>query len=70
MVLEVTHTDTILELTLNRPEALNAFTVEMHRELAAALKDARKPQVRAGILTAAGRAFSAARISPRRSHPR
>jgi 2-(1,2-epoxy-1,2-dihydrophenyl)acetyl-CoA isomerase len=59
MVLEVTHTDTILELTLNRPEALNAFTVEMHRELAVALKGARKPQVRAVILTGAGRAFSA-----------
>jgi 2-(1,2-epoxy-1,2-dihydrophenyl)acetyl-CoA isomerase len=59
VVLEVTRSDAVLELTLNRPEALNACTAEMHRELAAALKDARDPAVRAVILTGAGRAFSA-----------
>jgi 2-(1,2-epoxy-1,2-dihydrophenyl)acetyl-CoA isomerase len=59
VVLEVTHSDAVLELTLNRPEALNACTAEMHRELAAALKGARDPAVRAVILTGAGRAFSA-----------
>lgn len=59
MVLDVTAEDGILELTLARPEALNAFTVELHGELAAALKRARRADVRAVVLTGAGRAFSA-----------
>jgi 2-(1,2-epoxy-1,2-dihydrophenyl)acetyl-CoA isomerase len=59
MVLEVTRDGAVLELTLNRPEALNSFTVELHREIAAALKDARRPDVRAVVITGAGRAFSA-----------
>lgn len=59
MVLEVTDEDGVLELTLSRPEALNAFTVELHGELARALKLARRPDVRAVVLTGAGRAFSA-----------
>ncbi len=49
----------VLELTLNRSEALNSFTAELHQELAQALKDARKPEVRAVIVTGTGRAFSA-----------
>ena len=49
----------VLRLTLNRPDALNAFTVELHGELRAALKEARKPDVRAVVVTGAGRAFSA-----------
>ncbi len=50
----------VLTLTLNRPDALNAFTVEMKEELLAALKDAARDKgVRAVILTGAGRAFSA-----------
>lgn len=59
MVLEVSRKDAVLELTLNRPEALNAFTAELHGELARALKAAREPGVRAVVLTGAGRAFSA-----------
>src|SRR6185312_12168172 len=51
--------DGVLRLTLNRPDALNAFTVALHGELRAALKDARKPDVRAVVITGAGRAFSA-----------
>jgi 2-(1,2-epoxy-1,2-dihydrophenyl)acetyl-CoA isomerase len=51
--------ESVLELTLNRPDALNAFTTELHVELKAALKDARKPDVRAVVITGAGRAFSA-----------
>ena len=47
----------VLELTLHRPEALNAFTVDMHRALADALRDAADPAIRAVILTGAGRAF-------------
>jgi 2-(1,2-epoxy-1,2-dihydrophenyl)acetyl-CoA isomerase len=47
----------VLELTLHRPEALNAFTVDMHRALADALREAADPGIRAVILTGAGRAF-------------
>jgi 2-(1,2-epoxy-1,2-dihydrophenyl)acetyl-CoA isomerase len=59
VVLEVTNEDGILELTLSRPEALNAFTVELHGELSKALKLARTPDVRALVVTGAGSAFSA-----------
>jgi 2-(1,2-epoxy-1,2-dihydrophenyl)acetyl-CoA isomerase len=52
--------DGVLTLTLNRPEALNSFTVPMKEELLGALKDAaRDRQVRVLVLTGAGRAFSA-----------
>lgn len=47
-------------LTLNRPEALNAFTNQMLDELADAIKRAeRDPQVAALVITGAGRGFSA-----------
>ncbi|HVM30415.1 MAG TPA: enoyl-CoA hydratase-related protein [Candidatus Limnocylindrales bacterium] len=50
----------VLTLTLNRPDALNSFTIEMKEALVAALKDAaRARDVRAIVLTGAGRAFSA-----------
>jgi 2-(1,2-epoxy-1,2-dihydrophenyl)acetyl-CoA isomerase len=50
----------VLTLTLNRPDALNSFTVEMKEALLAGLKDAaRNKEVRVVILTGAGRAFSA-----------
>jgi 2-(1,2-epoxy-1,2-dihydrophenyl)acetyl-CoA isomerase len=52
--------DGVLTLTLNRPDALNSFTVEMKEALLAALKDAaRDKAVRVVTLTGAGRAFSA-----------
>src|SRR5574338_457326 len=45
----------ILTLTLNRPDALNAFTVEMKEALLAALRDAaRNKEVRVVILPGAG----------------
>jgi 2-(1,2-epoxy-1,2-dihydrophenyl)acetyl-CoA isomerase len=47
----------VLTITLNRPEALNAFNAAMHTALAAALKEARAPEVRAVVLTGAGRGF-------------
>lgn len=48
------------KLTLNRPDKLNAFTVELHRALAAALDEAAAdPSCRALLLTGAGRAFCA-----------
>lgn len=46
-------------IVLNRPEKLNAFTRGMHAELQAALKEARDPEVRAVVVTGAGRAFCA-----------
>lgn len=50
----------VLTLTLNRPDALNSFTIEMKEALLAALKDAaRDKEVRVVVLTGAGRAFCA-----------
>ncbi len=50
----------VAHLTLNRPEVLNAFNLEMARELQASLDDAAAdPSVRALILTGAGRGFCA-----------
>ncbi|HSH21556.1 MAG TPA: enoyl-CoA hydratase-related protein [Candidatus Caenarcaniphilales bacterium] len=62
--------DGVLILTLNRPEALNAFTVEMKDGLRAALKDAaRDRETRVLILTGAGRAFSAGQDLKERQAP-
>ncbi|MBI4387159.1 MAG: enoyl-CoA hydratase/isomerase family protein [Elusimicrobia bacterium] len=50
----------ILWLTLNRPEAHNAFTVPMMEGLRTGFKEAEKdPAIRVVILTGAGRAFCA-----------
>ncbi len=50
----------VVELTLNRPDRLNAFNVEMHEALARALAEvAADPEVRAVLLTGAGRGFCA-----------
>jgi 2-(1,2-epoxy-1,2-dihydrophenyl)acetyl-CoA isomerase len=50
--------DGIAGLTLNRPDKLNAFNAEMHEALAAALEEAgRDAQIRAVLLTGAGRGF-------------
>ena len=47
-------------LTLNRPDALNAFDDDLHSALPAALREVeRDPDARAIVLTGAGRAFSA-----------
>ncbi|WP_137919962.1 enoyl-CoA hydratase-related protein [Hydrogenophaga sp. 2FB] len=47
-------------VTLNRPDALNSFTRQMHRELWAALDVAEaNPSVRALVITGAGRGFCA-----------
>ncbi len=60
----------VLTLTLNRPEALNSFTIEMKEALLGALKDAaRDREVRAVILTGAGRAFSAGQDLKERQAP-
>jgi 2-(1,2-epoxy-1,2-dihydrophenyl)acetyl-CoA isomerase len=47
----------VLTITLNRPDVLNAFDAAMHKALGAALKDARDPEIRAVVLTGAGRGF-------------
>jgi|UniRef100_A0A7C3HE29 2-(1,2-epoxy-1,2-dihydrophenyl)acetyl-CoA isomerase len=47
----------VLTLTLNRPEAINALTTEMLRELSKALKEAAAPEVRVVVLRGAGRGF-------------
>lgn len=52
--------DSIMTITLNRPDKLNAYTVQMGRELAAAFDRADQDDtVRVVIVTGAGRAFCA-----------
>src|SRR3954470_14100366 len=47
----------VLTITLNRPDVLNAFNADLQRALAAALKEARADDVRAVVVTGAGRGF-------------
>src|SRR3954468_24272897 len=47
----------VLTITLNRPDVLNAFTAELHRQLVGAFKEARDPEIRAVVVTGAGRGF-------------
>jgi 2-(1,2-epoxy-1,2-dihydrophenyl)acetyl-CoA isomerase len=54
---ETTRDGGVLTITLNRPDVLNAFNAAMHKALAAALKEARDPEVRAVVITGAGRGF-------------
>jgi 2-(1,2-epoxy-1,2-dihydrophenyl)acetyl-CoA isomerase len=54
---ETSRDGAVLTITLNRPEVLNALNAGVHKALAAALKDARDPEVRAVVLTGAGRGF-------------
>lgn len=57
MAVEVSNEGPVQTITLDRPEQLNAFTRELHGELARALKQARDPKLRAVIITGAGRGF-------------
>ena len=54
---ETSREGAVLTITLNRPDVLNAFTAEMHRQLVGAFKDARDRAVRAVVITGAGRGF-------------
>jgi 2-(1,2-epoxy-1,2-dihydrophenyl)acetyl-CoA isomerase len=54
---EVNRDGSVMTITLNRPDKLNAFNTAMHAALAGALKEARDPEVRAVVLTGAGRGF-------------
>ncbi|HNW01459.1 MAG TPA: enoyl-CoA hydratase-related protein, partial [Burkholderiaceae bacterium] len=52
--------DGVATVTLNRPQALNSFTRQMHRELWVALDRAEaNPVIRALVITGAGRGFCA-----------
>jgi len=58
--IQVTESDCILTITLNRPDRLNAFIGHMRRDLAEALEHAGSDRnVRVVIITGAGRAFCA-----------
>jgi len=46
-----------MTLTLDRADQLNAFNRDLQTDFAAALKEARDPEVRAVIITGAGRGF-------------
>jgi 2-(1,2-epoxy-1,2-dihydrophenyl)acetyl-CoA isomerase len=54
---ETSRDETVLTITLNRPDKLNAFDVSLHAGFATALKEARAPDIRAVVLTGAGRGF-------------
>jgi 2-(1,2-epoxy-1,2-dihydrophenyl)acetyl-CoA isomerase len=47
----------VLTITLNRPDVYNAFNRAMHEALAEALAKAADPEVRAVVVTGAGRGF-------------
>ena len=54
---EVRRDGGVQTIVLNRPDVLNALNADMHKALAAALKDARADDVRAVVITGAGRGF-------------
>ncbi|MBV8981796.1 MAG: enoyl-CoA hydratase/isomerase family protein [Acidimicrobiia bacterium] len=59
-MIRVEKSDNVATITLDRPEAKNALTVEMRDDLVGAVRDARSdPRVRAVLLTGAGDAFCA-----------
>jgi 2-(1,2-epoxy-1,2-dihydrophenyl)acetyl-CoA isomerase len=47
----------VLTITLNRPDVFNAFNAGLHAALNDALKEAAAPDVRAVVITGAGRGF-------------
>jgi 2-(1,2-epoxy-1,2-dihydrophenyl)acetyl-CoA isomerase len=54
---ETTRDGGVMTITLNRPDVLNAFDRAMQDGFRAALKEAADPEVRAVVLTGAGRGF-------------
>ncbi|HEX6680101.1 MAG TPA: enoyl-CoA hydratase-related protein [Gaiellaceae bacterium] len=54
---ETSRAAAVLTITLNRPDVLNALNAAMHEALGAALKEARNDDVRAVVITGAGRGF-------------
>ena len=58
--LELTHQDAALRITLNRPDVLNALSLDLLGELRDALQEAAEADdIRAVLLTGAGRGFCA-----------
>jgi 2-(1,2-epoxy-1,2-dihydrophenyl)acetyl-CoA isomerase len=49
----------VLTITLNRPDVFNAFNAALHARLREALEEAAAPEVRAVVITGAGRGFCA-----------
>lgn len=47
----------VAEITLNRPDRLNALTFEVYRELATTFESLEVPEVRAVVITGKGRGF-------------
>lgn len=47
----------VLTITLNRPDVYNAFNRALHDALAAALAEAAEPEIRAVVVTGAGKGF-------------
>jgi 2-(1,2-epoxy-1,2-dihydrophenyl)acetyl-CoA isomerase len=56
---EISRDGAVQTITLNRPDVMNAFNRALHAGLQAALKEARDPEVRAVVITGAGRGFCA-----------
>jgi len=56
---EVTRDGAVQTITLNRPEVYNAFNRALHAGLREAFKEARDPEVRAVVITGAGKGFCA-----------
>ncbi|HKB92776.1 MAG TPA: enoyl-CoA hydratase-related protein, partial [Gaiellaceae bacterium] len=56
---EVRRDGAVQTITLNRPDVLNAFNRALHAALREALKEARDADVRAVVVTGAGRGFCA-----------
>ena len=54
----------VLTITLNRPDAYNAFTRAVHPQLLAALEGAADPAIRAVVITGAGKGFCAGQDIP------
>ncbi|MET1010602.1 MAG: enoyl-CoA hydratase-related protein [Gaiellaceae bacterium] len=54
---ETTRDGAVLTIALNRPDKLNAFNSATHKAFAGALKEAADQEVRAVVLTGAGRGF-------------
>jgi 2-(1,2-epoxy-1,2-dihydrophenyl)acetyl-CoA isomerase len=60
----------VATITLDRPDALNALTIPLKRELLRALRDAERDRsIRAVVLTGAGRAFCAGQDLRERLEP-
>ncbi|MGE5273673.1 MAG: enoyl-CoA hydratase-related protein [Verrucomicrobiota bacterium] len=56
---ETTREGAVLTVTLNRPDSYNALTTSMHAALHAALEQAASDEIRAVVVTGAGKGFCA-----------